>query len=76
MANQATVTAKVPTELKERLTRLGVNVSRTIREALEREAERLERERLRELSEEAGEILQKIAAEELVRSIRESREKR
>lgn len=76
MGNRATVTAKVPTELKERLTKLGVNVSRTIREALEREAERLERERLRELSEEAGEILQKIPAEEIVRSIRESREKR
>ena len=76
MGNQATVTAKVPTELKERLTKLGVNVSRTIREALEREAERLERERLRELSEEAGEMLQKIPTEEIMRSIRESREKR
>lgn len=70
------MTAKVPTELKERLTKLGVNVSRTIREALEREAERLERERLRELSEEAGEMLQKIPTEEIMRSIRESREKR
>ena len=76
MGNKATVTAKVPTELKERLTKLGVNVSRTIREALEREAERLERERLRELSEEAGEMLQKIPTEEIMRSIRESREKR
>ena len=76
MGNQTTVTAKVSPELKERLTKLGVNVSKTIREALEREAERLEQERLRELSEEAGAILRKIPAEEIVRSIRESREQR
>jgi hypothetical protein len=47
-----------------------------IREALEREVKRVEKERLRELAEEAGEILQKIPAEELVRVVREGREAR
>jgi post-segregation antitoxin (ccd killing protein) len=76
MGDQVTVTAKIPSELKERLNRLGVNVSGLIREALELEVERLERERLRRLAEEAGEILRKIPAEELVGAVRSGRENR
>jgi post-segregation antitoxin (ccd killing protein) len=76
MGDQVTVTAKIPSELKERLNRLGVNVSGLIREALELEVERLEKERLRRLAEEAGKILQKIPAEELVEAVRSGRETR
>jgi len=76
MGEQVTVTAKIPPELKERLNRLGVNVSGLIREALKLEVERLERERLRRLAEEAGEILRKIPAEELVEAVRSGRETR
>ncbi|MFQ6077133.1 MAG: hypothetical protein ACE5Z5_13550 [Candidatus Bathyarchaeia archaeon] len=76
MGDQVTVTAKIPQELKERLNRLGVNVSGLIREALEVEVERLERERLRRLAEEAGEILRKIPPEELVEAVRSGRETR
>ena len=76
MGGQVTVTAKIPAELKKRLARLGVNVSGLIREALEREVKRAEKERLRELAEEAGEILQKIPADELVKAVREGREAR
>lgn len=76
MGKQVTVTAKIPVGLKERLNKLGVNMSGLIREALELEVERLERERLRKLAEEAGEILQKIPAEELVEAVRIGREAR
>ena len=76
MGKQVTVTAKIPAELKARLARLGVNVSGMIREALELEVNRVEKERLRELAEEAGEVLQKIPAEELVLVVREGREAR
>ncbi len=76
MGDMVVVTAKIPLELKERLRRLGVNVSALIREALEAEVERLERERLRVLAGEAGRILQKIPPEELVESIRRSRKTR
>ena len=44
MGGQVTVSAKIPTELKQRLARLGVNVSGMIREALEREVERVEKD--------------------------------
>ena len=76
MGKQVTVTAKIPVGLKERLNKLGVNMSGLIREALELEVERLERERLRKLAQEAGDILQKIPAEELVAAVRIGREAR
>jgi post-segregation antitoxin (ccd killing protein) len=74
--NQAIVTAKISVKLKKKLTKLGVNVSGLVREALEAEVERLERERLKKLAEEAGQILQKIPAEEMVEAVRATRENR
>jgi post-segregation antitoxin (ccd killing protein) len=76
MSNQVIVTAKIPLKLKKKLTKLGVNVSGLVREALEAEVERLEREKLRELAKEAGKILQKIPSEEIVEAIRAGRENR
>ena len=76
MSNQAIVTAKIPVKLKKKLAMLGVNVSGLVREALEAEVERLERKRLKELAEEAGEILQKIPPEEIVEAVRAGREHR
>ena len=76
MGSQVTVCAKIPAELKKKLAKLGVNVSGLVREALQSEVERLERERLRKLAEDAGAILQKIPAEEIVESVRASRDNR
>jgi post-segregation antitoxin (ccd killing protein) len=76
MSNQATVTAKIPVELKKKLSKFGVNVSEFTREALQKEVARLERERRRKLVEEASEILQKIPADELIEAVRAGRESR
>lgn len=76
MGKLVVVTSKIPVDLKTRLKSLNVNVSEVIRDALEAEAERLEMERLKRLSEEAAVILQKIPSEELVESIRIGRESR
>ena len=76
MGSQVTVTAKIPAELKKKLIKLKVNVSGLMREALQIEVERLEREKLRNLAEEAGKILQKIPVEEMVEAVRASRENR
>jgi post-segregation antitoxin (ccd killing protein) len=76
MSNQVIVTAKIPLKLKKKLTKLGVNVSGLVREALEVEVERLERKKLRELAKEAGKILQKIPSEEIVEAVRAGRENR
>ena len=76
MGSQVTVSAKIPSELKKKLNYFGVNVSGLMREALQSEVKRLERERLRKLADEAGAILQKIPEDELVQSVRESRDSR
>ena len=73
MGKLVTVTAKIPEELKEKLEALGINVSGLIRETLEREIERLEMEHLRELAGKASKLLREVPAEELVKTIRESR---
>jgi post-segregation antitoxin (ccd killing protein) len=76
MSDQVTVSAKIPGSLKKKLNKLGVNVSSVMRGALQSEVERLERERLSKLAEEAGAILQKIPPQEIIESIRASRDNR
>jgi len=72
----ATVSAKIPIELKERIEKLGINVSQVIRHALEEEVRRRELERLRKLAEEVAEALGRIPDDEIVKIIREAREAR
>ena len=71
---EETVCAKVPVELKKKLSSLGVNTSQVIRESLQAEVDRLEKERLNKLAKEVSVILKKIPPEEFAQSIRDSRE--
>lgn len=74
MSKSATVSAKVPKELKKSAQKLGINISSLTREALEKEVEREKRRLLKEKAEKAGKILRKIPREEIVKAIRETRE--
>jgi len=76
MGEQTTVCAKVPVELKEKLASLGVNISELIREQLQAEVDRLEKERLKKASNKVSTILKKIPPEEFAESIRITRENR
>ena len=76
MTLEETVCAKVPAELKKKLSSLGVNVSDVIRKSLQSEADRLEREQLNKLAKEVSIILKKIPPEEFAQSIRASRDNR
>jgi hypothetical protein len=76
MAMEETVCAKVPANLKKKLSSLGVNTSKVIRESLQAEVDRLEKERLRKLATEVSTILKKIPAEEFAESIRATRDSR
>ena len=76
MAMDETVCAKVPVELKKKLTSLGINVSQVVRESLQAEVDRLERERINKLAREVSTILKKIPPEEFAESIRSSRDSR
>ena len=74
MTLEETVCAKVPAELKKKLSSLGVNVSEVIRESLQSEVDRLEKERINKLAKEVSAILKKIPPEEFVQSIRATRD--
>jgi antitoxin CcdA len=76
MTMEETVCAKVPAELKKKLSNLGVNVSELIRETLQSEVDRLERERLNKLAKEVSAILKKIPPDEFTESIRTARDSR
>jgi antitoxin CcdA len=76
MGMEETVCAKVPAELKKKLSRLGVNVSELIRESLQSEVDRLEKEKLNKLAKEVSVILKKIPPEEFAQSVRASRDNR
>jgi post-segregation antitoxin (ccd killing protein) len=71
-----TVTAKVPKEIKEKLSHHGVNVSALIRETLEKEAERLDAEERGRLIDEAAELLKDIPIKNLIEDIRRDRDER
>ena len=74
MNMEETVCAKVPAELKKKLSSLGVNTSQVIRESLQAEVDRLEKEKLNKLAKEVSVILKKIPPEEFAQSIRATRE--
>ncbi len=76
MAMEETVCAKVPAELKKKLSNLGVNVSQVIRDSLQSEVDRLEKERINKLAREVSVILKKIPPEEFADSIRATRDSR
>ena len=76
MSMEETVCAKVPAELKKKLSNLGVNISQVIRESLQEEVKRLEKEKLNKLTKEVSLILKKIPPEEFAESIRVTRNSR
>ena len=76
MTAQVTICAKIPAQLKKKIAELGVNVSELVRESLQAEVDRMERERLKELAKKASVILKKIPPEEFAESIRATRDSR
>lgn len=76
MSMDETVCAKISVSLKRKLSSLGVNTSKVIRESLQAEVDRVERERLNNLAKEVSVILKKIPAEEFAESIRATRDSR
>jgi len=76
MGRYATISVKIPAELKEELRRRGIKVADVVREALRRAVAEA---RMRELEgelEEIAPLLESMPLDFVVRSIREDRERR
>jgi len=71
-----TVSAKISKELHEKLKKYGILISKVVKRALEEEVKKAEEDEVKRALEKLGRILAKLPLEEIVYSIRESREER
>ncbi len=76
MSHTETVTGKIPAEHKEILQEHQVNISKLIREAVEKEVQRLKEQEQRKALNAASRLLQKIPDQTIIDSIRETRDRR
>lgn len=76
MSKYITVSTKIPKELREKMTKLGIKPSKILRKAIEEEIKKREIQKLKEKIEALKPVLDKIKIEEIVKSIREDREHR
>jgi post-segregation antitoxin (ccd killing protein) len=72
----ASITVRIPDELKKELEDTGVKISEVTRKALENEVRRIQEEKAREAAEKLSQLLHEIPDEEIIKAIRETRDKR
>ncbi|MGD0645327.1 MAG: type II toxin-antitoxin system CcdA family antitoxin [Candidatus Bathyarchaeia archaeon] len=70
------ITVRVKKTLKEKIRKHKINVSKTVREALEDEVKKREDAELTQAISEMKIILDKIPDDEIIRTIKESRDQR
>ncbi len=75
MVRYVTVSVKVPKEIKDKMNELGIKTSKVLRRAIEEEVRRREVERIKETIEEAKPLLDNISLDEVVKGIRQDRER-
>ena len=76
MGRYATISVKIPAELKEELRRRGIKVADVVREALRRAVAEARMRELEGKLEEIAPLLDRMPLDFVVRSIREDREGR
>jgi post-segregation antitoxin (ccd killing protein) len=70
------ITVRVKKSLKEKIRKHKINISKTVREALEDEVKKRENAELAQAISQMKAVLEKIPDDEIVRAIRESRDQR
>lgn len=70
------VTIRVEKSLKQKICKYKINVSKTVRTALEEEVKKNEEAEFLQALDEMKTLLQKVPEEEIVSAIRESRDQR
>ncbi|MBS7635403.1 hypothetical protein KEJ34_08005 [Candidatus Bathyarchaeota archaeon] len=76
MGRYETISAKVPSELKELMKQLGIKPSEVLRKAIEDEVRKRQVQKIKEEVREIKGVLDRIPMEDVVRSIRVDREQR
>ncbi len=76
MGKYVTVSVKIPAKLKEELEKYGIKPSILLKKAIEEELRNREIKRIKEEIERIKPTLAKLQIEEIVRLIREDRERR
>ena len=72
----ASITVRIPGELKKQLEETGVKISQVTRKALENEVRRIQDEKAREAAEKLSQLLHEIPDEEIIKATRETRDQR
>lgn len=72
----ASITVRIPGELKKQLEETGVKISQVTRKALENEVRRIQDEKAREAAEKLSQLLREIPDEEIIKATRETRDQR
>ncbi|RLI96777.1 MAG: hypothetical protein DRP00_04860 [Candidatus Aenigmatarchaeota archaeon] len=75
MGKYVTVSVKIPVKLKEELEKYGIKPSVLLKKAIEQELRNREVQRIKEEIEKLKPILAKLSTEEIVKLIRENRER-
>ena len=70
------VSVRIDKETKELIKELGINVSETVRKALQEEIRKRREEELTEDLNKAKVILGKVSNQEIIRAVREARDQR
>ena len=76
MANYDTVSAKLPQELRQKIKKYKIPISKTIREAFEDKVQQAEIQELEEKAADVQHLFQRLSTEEVVKSLREDRDSR
>ncbi len=71
----ATISAKIPKELRKKMKEYGIKSSEVIRKAIYREIKKNEMKKIKEEMKSIKPIINKIPIEDIIESIREDRER-
>ena len=72
----ASITVRITDELKKQLQETGINISEVTRKALEAEVKKIQEQRAQEAAKKLSQLLSDVPDEEIIKTIRETREQR
>jgi hypothetical protein len=70
------ITVRVDSETKEKIKKHRINVSQAVRDALTKKIQEKEEEEIQSALKVAGQVLRKIPEKEIIKTVREARDKR